>query len=336
MNNESQFRWSYLQITLAGLLLIFPGCANLGQEVPSLERIYVANESSNTVTVVDANSFDVVGTVDTINHAPHDLTISRDGRRLYATNLASGSLSVIDTISLETIASIYTGKRCHVVGLTNDNKHVWVANITDGTVSIVDTDSYRILGTVPISNAMGIAFSQDGRFAYVSSKDKTVSVIDVSSHRVTKTIPVGANPHFLVVGPNGMIWGTNTGQNDVYIIDPASQSLVASLEVGPSPQQITFAYKGTAGPLAYISVGGLNKVIVTTADPQNLKIREQIDVGEKPNGIWANALGTQVYVAHSKSNDLRIIDTGTSQVIQKVPVGRKPIRVVAHTPSPAG
>jgi YVTN family beta-propeller protein len=33
-------------------------------------------------------------------------------------------------------------------------------------------------------------------------------------------------------------------------------------------------------------------------------------------------------VVHENSNDLRVVDTGTGQVIATVPVGRKPIRVV--------
>jgi YVTN family beta-propeller protein len=35
-----------------------------------------------------------------------------------------------------------------------------------------------------------------------------------------------------------------------------------------------------------------------------------------------------MFVVHEGSNDLRVIDTGTSRVIATVGVGRKPIRVV--------
>lgn len=291
-------------------------------------RIYVANEGSNTVSVIDGDTFKPIGEIESLNHATHDLALTRDGRKLFATNLASGAVSVIDTASLQTVVSVYTGKRSHVVALTNDGKHAWVANIADGTISIVETIGYRVLGVIPIPQAMGITFSLDGQFAYVSSMNKTVSVVDVAAHQVIETIPVGTNPHFLVVGPNGYIWGTNTGQNDIFVIDPRENKIVGTLEVGQSPQQIAFGYKGTTGPLAYISVGGLNKVVTTLADTKNLKVRDQIDVGEEPNGIWSNPVGSLVYVAHSKSNDLRVIDTATSQVISTVPLGRKPIRVV--------
>ena len=87
------------------------GCADMQvketEEAPR-SRVFVANESSNSVTVVDGDSFQVIATVDARNHATHDLAVSRDGRWLFATNLASGRLSAINTRALETVASIAT------------------------------------------------------------------------------------------------------------------------------------------------------------------------------------------------------------------------------------
>ena len=311
------------------------GCADMQvkeTEEASRSRVFVANESSNNVTVVDGDSFQVVATVDARNHATHDLAVSRDGRWLFATNLASGRLSAINTRTLETVASIATGDRAHVVTLTNDNRQAWVANIGENTISIVDTGTFRILGTIAVGKGpTGLTFSRDGRFAYVSNQgDKTVEVIDTASHRVLKAIPVGTNPHFLVLGPDGRIWGTNTGGTDIYVIDPATQDKVGSINVGPGPQQIAFGFKGLQGPNAYVTVAGLNRVVVVSADPSNLRILEQIDVGQRPNGISNNREGTRLFVVHETSNDLKIIDTGSSSVLATVPVGRKPIRVVYH------
>jgi YVTN family beta-propeller protein len=323
-------------ITVVALSLgLVAGCAEMQvketEEAPR-SRVFVANESSNSVTVVDGDSFQVLATVDARNHATHDLAVSRDGRWLFATNLASGRLSAINTRALETVASIATGDRAHVVTLTNDNRQAWVANIGDNTISIVDTATFRILGTIAVGKGpTGLTFSRDGRFAYVSNQgDRTVEVIDTATHRVLKAIPVGTNPHFLVLGPDGRIWGTNTGGTDIYVIDPATQDRVGSINVGPAPQQIAFGFKGLQGPNAYVTVAGLNRVVVVSADPSNLRILEQIDVGQRPNGISNNREGTRLFVVHENSNDLKVIDTGSSSVLATVPVGRKPIRVVYH------
>ena len=323
-------------IPVALSLGLVAGCAEMQvketTEDASRSRVFVANESSNSVTVVDGDSFQVIATVDARNHATHDLAVSRDGRWLFATNLASGRLSAINTRALETVASIATGDRAHVVTLTNDNRQAWVANIGDNTISIVDTTTFRILGTIAVGKGpTGLTFSRDGRFAYVSNQgDKTVEVIDTATHRVLKAIPVGTNPHFLVLGPDGRIWGTNTGGTDIYVIDPTTQDKIGSINVGPAPQQIAFGFKGLQGPNAYVTVAGLNRVVVVSADPSNLRILEQIDVGQRPNGISNNREGTRLFVVHENSNDLKVIDTGSSSVLATVPVGRKPIRVVYH------
>ncbi|WP_059419343.1 beta-propeller fold lactonase family protein [Sulfuricella sp. T08] len=321
------------------LALILSGCAEMEQlksrltvdQTPPTARIYVANESSNSVSVIDAASFKQIALIDPKNTSTHDLALSRDGTRLYATNLASGRLSVIDTRGLETIASIYTGKRCHVVALTNDNRQAWVANIGENTVSIVDTATYRVVGTIAVGHGpTGLAFSHDGKFAYVSNQgDRAVAVVDTASLKVIKTIPVGESPHFLTLGPDGRIWGANSGSKDIYIIDPATQTKLASLDVGANPQQIAFAYRGMNGLYAYVTLSGANQIAVVNTELSNLRVVARLAAGEKPNGIWANAEGTRLYVGHEVSNDLRVIDTGSNALIATVPLGKKPIRVVA-------
>lgn len=324
--------WAQLRYTISALVLLGSvGCVTDSDPLPPLsQRIYVANESDNSVTVIDAETYKVIGTIDAKNSSTHDLSLTRDGSRLFATNLASGRVSVMDTRAMETIASIDTGNRAHVVTLTNDNKQAWVANIGEDNISIVDATSYRILGTIPVGRGpTGLAFSHDGRFAYVSNQgEKSIKVIETASHQILKSIPVGTNPHFLIVDRQGRVWGTNSGETSIYVIDPETNDIAGTLEVGAKPQQIAFGYKGTKGPLAYVTVGGADKVAVVNADPNNLKIIEEIAVGSGPNGIWANLEGTRLFVGHDKGNEVRIIDTGTSSVISTVPVGRKPIRVV--------
>ena len=335
-------RLANLPLLLLLATLTLSGCAEIAAierrlygdpppvETPLPQRIYAANESSNTVSVIDAQTLQPVATIDSKNVSTHDIALSRDGNRLYATNMASGRLSVIDTRKLETIASIYTGKRCHVVALTHDNRHAWVANIGDNTVSIVDTATYRVVGTIATGKGpTGLAFSRDGSFAYVSNQgDKAVAVVDTASLKVIKTIPVGDNPHFLTLGPDGRIWGGNSGGKDIYVIDPATQTKVATLEVGPNPQQIAFAYKGMVGPNAYVTLSGADQIAVVSGEPGTLRVLERIPAGAKPNGIWANPEGTRIYVGHEAGNEIRVYDSGTNALLSTVAVGKKPIRVL--------
>ena len=45
--------------------------------------VYVANESSNSVSVIDGTTFEPLGEIDTLNHATHDLSLGRTGKQLW-------------------------------------------------------------------------------------------------------------------------------------------------------------------------------------------------------------------------------------------------------------
>ncbi len=313
-------------------LLTWAGCAPTpGPAVGPAGRVYVANEGSGTVSIIDARAMKVVGTVQLGNPGHHDLALTRDGKTLFVTNLATGLLSVIDTTKGEAVASVYTGKRCHSVALTNDERHLWVVNIGDNNISVVDVKSLRILGQIPVGNTPGhVRFRKDGQYAYVTLQaEDSVAVVEVGSHRVITTIPAGKTPHFLVPSPDGRyMWGGGTGADDIYVINVATNQRVATLKVGRKPQYIAFGFRGMVGPLAYVATQAQNEVVVVNAYPERLNIIERIPVGNAPNGVAADRTGTRLYVSNQLDNSVSVIDTGTSRVIGTIPVGIKPVGVL--------
>lgn len=316
---------------LLGALLT--ACATVETPPPKVDnRIYVANESANTVSVIDAVSLTQMHTIALDPKGAHDLALTRDGRTLFVTNLLSGQLVVIDTVTFGVVATIPTGNRCHSIALTNDERQIWVVNIGDNNVSIVDVARRRAVGTIPVGRLPGhIRFSKDGRFAYVTSQeDGQVVVIDASNHQIVKTIPVGKLPHYIVPSPDGRyLWGGATGERHVYVIDMATNERVGVIEVGSKPQHIAFGVRGMFGPFAYVAVEDANEVVVIDAKPGDYKIVDRIKTGSKPSGVASSPEGGRIYVSVQGSDELYVIDTGTHRVIGKVPVGIKPVGVKA-------
>ena len=295
-------------------------------------RVYVANEGSGTVSIIDARAMKVLRTVDLGNPGTHDLALTRDGKTLFATSLATGLISVIDTTTGEAVASVYTGKRCHSVALTNDERHLWVVNIGDNNISVLDVESLRILGQIPVGKEPGhVRFRKDGQYAYVTLQgEDSVGVVEVGSHRMIATIPAGKRPHFLIASPDGRyMWGGGTGADDIYVIDVVTNQRVDTMKVGRKPQHIAFGFKGMVGPLAYAVTEGRNEVVVVNAYPGSLNIVERIPVGNAPNGIGGDRYGTRLYVSNQLDNSISVIDTGTSRVIATISVGIKPVGVLA-------
>jgi YVTN family beta-propeller protein len=71
---------------------------------PDGRRVYVANNGSNTVSVIDTTSNTVAGEPTKagegpipVGLAPEGVAVSPEGKRLYVANAASDTVSVIDT-----------------------------------------------------------------------------------------------------------------------------------------------------------------------------------------------------------------------------------------------
>src|SRR2546427_2078332 len=88
-------------LLVAALVL---GHARAGAEV----RVFVTNEKSDNVTVIDAATRKVIQTIP-VGKRPRGVAVSPDGRRVYVTNSNSDTLSVIDARSLAVLSTVPAG-----------------------------------------------------------------------------------------------------------------------------------------------------------------------------------------------------------------------------------
>src|SRR2546427_13129793 len=90
-------------LLVAALVL---GHARAGAEV----RVFVTNEKSDNVTVIDAATRKVIQSIP-VGKRPRGVAVSPDGRRVYVTNSNSDTLSVIDARSLAVLSTVPAGAR---------------------------------------------------------------------------------------------------------------------------------------------------------------------------------------------------------------------------------
>ena len=118
---------------------------------------------------------------------------------MYVDNEAGKSLTMIDAASLDTLGTLDLGFTPAMAAIA-PNGALWVTGSETGGVTIYSTSAGTKLGEIPTgSGAHAIAFSSDGKTAYVSNQTAgTVSVIDIASNSVTGPIVVGAKPNGMV------------------------------------------------------------------------------------------------------------------------------------------
>jgi len=70
--------------------------------------VYVANNGSNSVSVIDAAGNAVVATIP-VGNVPYGIAVDPSGTRVYVANNGSNSVSVIDAASNAVVATIPVG-----------------------------------------------------------------------------------------------------------------------------------------------------------------------------------------------------------------------------------
>ena len=138
--------------------------------------------------------------------SPTFVTVSPDDRRLYVACNQSNTLQVWDAARLRRLAEIPVGKGAYNVEPSPDGALVLVTNKKDRSVSVVDGKAFTEIARVPTSKPVvhGIAFSPDGRVAYISCESVgtdpgAVDAIDLTTRKVVASIPVAGQPTGIAV-----------------------------------------------------------------------------------------------------------------------------------------
>ena len=286
-------------ISLLSALLVTS--AALAQSVG--DRVYTADQSSNTVSVIDPVTFKLLGVISLGAQVPaalsplyrgellvHGLGFSPDGKTLAAVSIGSNSVTLIDTATNTVRGKVYLGRSPHEAFFTPDGLELWAAVRGEDYVSVIDPAAMKEKRRVTIANGPGmVLFNPNGRYAYVpSSLTPELSVIDTRSYRVIAHVKQASpfSPNLAVSQDGQQVWFTlkDSGKTQVMNALPPF-NVTATLDTGPVTNHVVLA-DTTGGKFAYITVGGLNVVKVYTRDATP-KLVASIPTGALPHGAWA-------------------------------------------------
>jgi YVTN family beta-propeller protein len=148
-----------------------------------------------------------------VGDEPWCVAITPDGAKVFVTNMASGTVSVINAGTRRVVATIKVGTEPFGCALTPDGKRLYVANQSSDSVSVIDTRGNYVVTTIwnVGPKPHGVAITADGKKVYVTqflserpgpneTRPRTqsegaddgrvgrVTVIDAEWNRVIKTI----------------------------------------------------------------------------------------------------------------------------------------------------
>ena len=344
---------SSLAVALGGCLSAPSSSTSVVAAAPLATRsgfVYTANEGEDSISRIDL----ATGRVMTlpVPVTPHNVQISRDGRRLFAVGSMagqmkmaaptaapgsdahaaarkSGGLLIFDATATNaaSAALVVVGRAPAHVIVDARGERAYVSNAEDNTVSVVDAVRGLVVGNISTAaSPHGLRMSPDGREIYVAAtKGNAVSVIDVATSKAVATIPVGKAPVQVGFTPDGTrVYVSLRDDNAVAVVDTRTRRLITTIPVGRSPIQV---FATPDGNFMYVANQGTEREpdnTVSVIDTRRNVVVKTLTTDRGAHGVVVSDDGSRVFVANTFAGTVSTIDAATQRVIGAVRVGNGP------------
>ncbi|MBL7486902.1 YncE family protein [Frankia sp. AgB1.9] len=339
--------WARALRAVPAVALVFAVLAVPGQaEALGDPKIYVANNSGNSVSVVDAGSNTVVATIPVAE--PYDIaTTSSPTPRAYVTSSA-GTVTVIDTTRDVIVGTIPVGGQPTGVAISNDLRRAYVTNYAAPYVTVIDTTTNSVVGTIPLgATSMDIAIldARTYHVAYVTNYEEgTLSVIDLTHNTVAGAIPVGLFPDGVAASDDlssPRVYVANSGETTLTVLDAKLGITTVNLGTHALPRSLAID-TDAFHPRVYVAGPALQQTVFPTvtfyqdavavidADTNNV-VRRLDSPSATAVAISEGLASPRLYVLTSNPNVMRVFDPETGATVATVPVGAGPIALAIQS-----
>lgn len=302
-------------------LLLLLGCAGTARPpVGPTARpmlVYVANQASGKVTVINPATDSIAATVDfaalgfSANPKPHHIVVERDGSYWYVSLIGDNAVVKLDranrivaraeTVTPGLLALDPTSHKLYASrSMSAVNAPARIAVINRATMMVEEVE-------VLVPRPHGLAIAPDGRHAYVAGLGANqIAVYDARREQVSIIeVPGGDTSHVIVqlaVSPDGrtlVATSQLTGKLLVFDLTEATRPrLVQRVATGDWPWLVTFTPDG-----AEVWVPNQRSNDVTVVDARRWSVITTVK-GEfaQPDGIAISSDGRLVFVANHNTN----------------------------------
>jgi DNA-binding beta-propeller fold protein YncE len=233
------------------------------------DKVWFTAEAAKAIGSYDPATQKVDWILGTGQNRTHMILVRQDEKRIFTTNVSSGTVSIIDKTPPrtplpapnnapvpprgsfgppggdwdETVVKVGNGSEGF--DISPDGKEIWVANAQDGTISIISAESKSVVDTLAanVSGANRLKFTPDRHKVLVSSlRTGDLVVLDASSRKEVKRLKLGHGCAGILVQPDGSrAFVACSPDNYVVVIDLNSLEPKEHFDVGQEPDGLAWA-----------------------------------------------------------------------------------------------
>src|SRR6201995_5032544 len=226
-NMKSSVRLFFIGLTF---LVVAGHCASARSQTGGDYQIFVSNEKSGTVTVINGADFKVSATIP-VGKRPRGIHASPDGKTVY---VALSGTPIEQPPKLDA-----NGNPIFEKGHDDDDDDKSKSDKSADGIGLVDAVQRKFLRKIPAgSDPEQFALSADGKRIFVSNEDTgTATVLDSTTGKVLNFAPVAREPEGVGVRPDGKVfYVTCETAGDVFAIDAESYKVVGQIKIGLRPR----------------------------------------------------------------------------------------------------
>jgi len=265
-------------------------------------RIYVANNGSGSVGVIDGAKDVVAATID-VGALPYVLAVNPVANTIFVSNTLSDVVTLIDGQTNAT-TTIKAGSADSIVVDSRRNR-TYLAGWESTALTVLDSKP-SIVAKIPLKgmHAWGTLSDQaTGRVFVTKAGGAELLIVEEDPGNVS-AVPTGAIPCAVALNPiTGLVYVVNHGDDTVTAIDGANHRIIATIHVGKSPQGITVDSKSNR-----IYVTNVHGESVTVIDGARNVATKTFSVGKNPYALAIDENSGRLYVALQGDPWLAIID----------------------------
>src|SRR5580693_4318307 len=206
-------------------------------------QLFVSNEKSGDVTVIDGADLKVLATIP-VGKRPRGIHVSPDSSKVYVA-LSGTPIEPPPQLDAQGNPIFQRGKGA---AKDDDDDDAGTSDKSADGVGVVDVAQQKLIGRINAgSDPEEFALSKDGTHLYVSNEDtKTASVINIASGKVEHIILAAQEPEGVATSPDGKsFFVTCEAGGDIFAVDTVSFKTTAHFKVDVRPRSVDFLADGS-------------------------------------------------------------------------------------------